>query len=297
MNKFIRKSKSRKAFEGFNFAVMCILIVLTIYPVLYVLFASLSDSNMLLRNGGKLLFRPLGFNITAYQKVLQNSKIMSGYRNTVFVVLVGTFLSMFVSALGAFVLSKKELMFNKFISILVVIPMFFGGGLIPFYMSVRSLGLINSIWSLIFPSLINTYNLIVLRAGFDSVPKDMEESALIDGANYWTILFKIYMPLIKASIAVVALYYGVTYWNSWFHASIFLQGASQKWPLQLVLRQILMQNDSSSMGQLGSIADEERIGESIKYAVIIIATVPVFCIYPFIQRYFEKGVMIGAVKG
>ena len=276
---------------------MLVLIIVTVYPVLYVIFASLSDSNMLMRNGGHLLFKPLGFNLSAFKIVLANKKIMQGYMNTIFVVIVGTSISMLTSALGAFVLSKKNLMFHKIISIIIVVPMFFSAGLIPFYMAVRDLHLINSIWSLIFPAAVSAYNLIVLRAGFDTVPKELEESALVDGAGYWMILFRIFLPLVKASLAVVALYYGVAYWNSWFQASIFLQGASDKWPLQLVLRQILMQNDSAAMGNVSSIADMESVGESIKYAVIVIATIPVFCVYPFIQRYFEKGVMIGAVKG
>lgn len=295
MNK-IKKSNSRIIFEVFNILFSLFMVAISVYPILYVLFASVSDSNALLRHGGMPLFKPLEFNLEAYKSAFRNPNIFIGYRNTVFIVFVGTFLSLFLSSVGAYFMSRKNVLWKGIISKFILFTMFFSGGLIPFYLTVKELHLTGTIWSLIIPVSISTYNLIILRTAFASIPESLTESARVDGAGHMTILFRIVLPLSKATLAVIALYYGVTYWNSWFHASIFLTGASDKWPLQLVLQQILIANSTASMTGVVSIGDEQSIGESIKYAVIIIATVPILCIYPFLQRYFESGVMIGAVK-
>lgn len=293
----IKKSKSRIAFEIFNNLFMILLIVVTFYPVLYIVFASFSDAAALTRLGGELLFKPLGFTLSAYEKAFANPNILSGYMNTLFVVIAGVILSMVFSIVGAYFLSRKNVAFQKPINILIMFTMWFNGGLIPTYVAVRDIGLIGSLWSLIIPGLISTYNMIIIRTAFYGVPESLEESAKIDGAGHLRILFSIMLPLIKASVAVVALYYGVSYWNAWFNASIYLQGQSEKWPLQLILRQILIQNDTDSMLHGVNAGDKEQVGESIKYAIIVIATAPILCVYPFIQKYFVKGVMIGAVKG
>lgn len=292
-----KKSKLRIVFEIFNALLMLCVIAATLYPLLYVLFASFSDSNALTRLGGKMLFHPIGFNISAYVKALSNPNIVSGYKNTMFVVIFGEILSMLLSCFGAYFMSRKDVMFKKLITMMIMFTMWFSGGLVPFYIAVHDIHLTNSLWSLIVPTAVNTYNMIILRTGFEAIPESLEESAFIDGAGHMTILFKIVLPLAKATIAVVALYYGVGYWNAWFNASIFLQGEPEKWPLQLILRQILIANDTASMTQGVAYGDTEMVGESIKYAVIVIATVPILCVYPFIQRYFVTGVMIGAVKG
>lgn len=293
----IKKSLARRIFEVCNACFMIFMVVITLYPVLYVVFASLSDSDALIRLGGKMLWHPVGFNIDAYQRALSTPNIINGYKNTLFLVIVGTIISMVMSIIGAYFMVCKRVFFQRAFAIFVMITMWFSGGIVPFYVAVRDVNLVNSLWSLIIPLAINTYNMIILRTGFAAVPESLHESAFLDGAGHIRILYSVMIPLSKATIAVVALYYGVAYWNQWFQASIFLQGATEKWPLQLVLRQILIVNDSNSMMQDIGIADQEKIGESIKYAVIIIATVPVLVIYPFIQKYFVKGVMIGAVKG
>ena len=293
----IKESKSRYAFLLFNYIFMIGMIVVTLYPVLYVAFASLSNSNELVRNGGKILLHPLGLSIDAYKKTLSNPSVLTGYLNTIFIVVVGVLLSLAMSSLGAYFLSRKNVMLKKPITLLIMFTMFFGGGMIPFYMTVRQLHLVGSLWSLILPSMISTYNMIILRTGFESVPQSLEESAKIDGAHHLQILTYVVLPLSKASIAVIALYYGVGYWNAWFNASLFLEGNVNKWPIQLVLRQILIVNDINSMTQGVDISDVEQVGESIKYATIVVATLPILCVYPFIQRYFVKGVMVGAVKG
>ena len=293
----IKESKSRIAFEIFNTVFMIFMVIITLYPLLYVLFASFSDSAALTRLGGGILLRPLNFTTDAYVKAFKNPSIVSGYMNTLFILVFGVIISLALSSVGAYFLSRKDVFFLKPITILIIFTMWFSGGLIPFYLVVKEANLTGSLWSLIIPTAINTYNMIILRTAFASVPTSLEESAFIDGAGHFTILFKIMIPLSKASLAVIALYYGVGYWNGWFNASIFLQGSAEKWPLQLVLRQILIANDTASMTQGVADGDKEMIGESIKYAVIVIATLPILCVYPFIQKYFVKGVMIGAVKG
>lgn len=293
----IKKSKLRIAFEGFNTVFLTFLVLISLYPVLYIVFASLSDAAELTKLGGDMLFRPLGFTLEAYRKAFANPNIASGYVNTIFVLVVGVGLSMVFSIVGAYCLSRKNVAFGRALNLLIMFTMWFNGGLIPTYVAVRDIGLVGSLWSLIIPGLISTYNMIIIRTAFYSVPESLEESARIDGAGHIRILFSIMLPLIKASVAVVALYYGVHYWNSWFNAAIYLQGKSEKWPLQLILRQILIMNDTESMLQGVGAGDKEQVGESIKYAVIVIATAPILCVYPFIQKFFVKGVMIGAVKG
>lgn len=292
-----KKTALRYGFEIANFLFMMFLMVVTLYPILYVVFASFSDSDALTRLGNQLLLWPVGFNTNAYAKALANPNILSGYLNTLFLVTVGLGVSMILSILGAYFLSRRDVYFQKPITLFIMFTMWFSGGLVPFYIVVRDAHLTNSLWSLILPTAISTYNMIILRTGFASIPESLIESARIDGAGHITVMLRIILPLAKATLAVVALYYGVSYWNAWFNASIFLQGTTEKWPLQLVLRQILIENDTASMMQGVGEGDKEKIGEAIKYAIIIIATVPILCVYPFIQRYFVKGVMIGAVKG
>ncbi len=292
-----KKTKSRYAFEIVNFLFMLFMIVITLYPILYVVFASFSDSDALLRLGNKLLLWPVGPNAEAYKKAFSNPNILSGYMNTIFLVTVGLAVSMILSIFGAYFLSRKDVYLRKAITIFIMFTMWFQGGIVPLYIVVKEANLVNSLWSLIIPTAISTYNMIILRTGFAAIPESLLESARIDGAGHMIMLFRIVIPLAKATIAVVALYYGVTYWNAWFNASIFLQGTTEKWPLQLVMRQILIENDTASMTQGIGEGDKEKIGEAIKYAIIVIATAPILCVYPFIQKYFVKGVMIGAVKG
>lgn len=275
---------------------MLFLMFIMLYPLIFIVNASFSDSNALLRHGAGALWKPLEPTISAYRMAFSNKLIVSGYLNTIFLVAFGTFVSIIMSSLCAYVLSRKNLMLNKLFTKIIMVTMFFGGGLIPTYILVKNLGMLNSYWSLILPAAISTYNMIILRTGFSSVPDSLTESALIDGAGHLRILFKIIMPLSKATLAVICLYYAVGQWNSWFPASIYIQRDTSKWPLQLVLRQILIMNDVGT-NQDVAMDQQNSVAESIKYATIVIATLPVLCVYPFIQKYFTKGVMIGAVKG
>ncbi len=292
----IKESPSRKAFNVFNIIFMLCMIVITLYPLLYVVFASLSDSNELMKHSG-LLLKPVGFSWAAYKAVFKNPNILQGYKNTIIVLISSVAVSMFLTCLAAYVLSRKNVLFNGVITFMIMFTMFFSGGMIPTYLLVNNLGLTNTYWALILPTAISTYNMIIMRTGFAAIPESLEESAKIDGANHFTILFKIVIPLAKPTMAVIVLYYAVACWNSWFNAMIYLQKRRDLQPLQLILRGILIENDTSNMqdGNVGQ--DTESIAESIKYAVIVVATLPILAIYPFLQKYFIKGIMIGAVKG
>jgi putative aldouronate transport system permease protein len=289
------KSKGEKIFVAFNVIFMIILMIITVYPIVHVLFASLSDSNELLAYRG-LLLKPIGFNVEAYKMVFENPMIVRGYLNTLFIVVVGVFINIIMTSLAAYVLSRKNVLFQSTIMFLIVFTMFFSGGLIPFYFTVKSLHIDNTYWALILPVAINTFNLIIMRTSFAAIPDSLEESAKLDGASHFTILFRIILPLSMPIVAVMILYYSVAHWNAWFNAMIFIQDRNL-YPLQLILREILIQNDTSSMASGVSAVDQVAIGESIKYAVIVVATVPILCIYPFLQKYFVKGALVGAVKG
>lgn len=277
------------------YTILIALVIVTLYPLLYVLFASLSDAGKLIVNKG-ILWKPVGFSLDAYKSVLANPGIAIGYKNTLFIVFFGVIVNLFMTALGAYVLSRKHVMWNNVFMFLIVFTMFFGGGLIPLYLTVKGVGLLNSLWATILPFAISTFNLIIMRTSFMGIPDSLEESAKIDGANHFTILFRIILPLSMPVIAVMILYYAVDKWNGWFYASIFIQNR-ELFPLQLVLREILISNATDSMSAGASAGDRFQIGETIKYATIMVATIPILCVYPFVQRYFVKGVMVGSLKG
>lgn len=291
----IKTSLGSKIFDIINVIVMFGLMLITFYPMVHILFASFSGGNALLAHTG-LLFWPVDFSLEGYKMVFKDPMIVKGYMNTLFVVLVGSSISLVLTALGAYFLSRKNVMLQTPVMLYIIFTMFFSGGMIPFYFTVKQLGLYNSLWSLILPTAMNTFNLIIMRTGFSSIPDSLEESAKLDGAGHLTILFRIVLPLSMPVIAVIILYYAVEKWNAWFHAMMFIQDRV-KYPLQLVLRGILLSNDTAAMtGGVGTV-DQEAIGESIKYGVIIVATLPILVVYPFLQKYFVKGVMAGAVKG
>jgi len=282
-------------FNVVNNLFMIIIIIITLYPMLYVLFASLSSPRKLMMHYGVLL-KPLDFNLNSYRAVFDNPNIWNGYRNTIIVVVVGVTVNMIMTILGGYLLSRRNWLFQKVMSLPIVLTMYFSGGLIPFFLTVRSLKLDNTLWALIIPTAISTFNMIIMRTAFASVPDSLEESAKLDGAGHIRILVKIMVPLVFPTIAVLILYYSVGHWNSWFNAMVFLRDRS-KYPLQLILREILIQNSMENMTMGVEMDDKEMISETIKYAVIIVSTLPILCLYPFIQKYFVKGVMIGAVKG
>ncbi len=283
-----------KCFDVVIYGILIGLVIVTLYPLLYVIFASVSDAGALIAFKG-ILWRPLGFSLEAYRSVMDNPGILAGYRNTLFIVVFGVTLNLFMTSLGAYVLSRKNVMWNKVFMFMIVFTMFFHGGLVPLYLIVKNVGLLDSLWATIIPFSMSTFNLIIMRTAFMGIPDGLEESAKIDGANHFTILFRIILPLSMPVIAVMVLYYAVDKWNGWFYASVFIK-SRELFPLQLVLREILISNSTDSMSTGVSAADRHQIGETIKYATIVVATLPVLCIYPFVQRYFVKGVMVGSLK-
>lgn len=293
----IKESFSRKIFNVCNVIIISMLILITLYPLLYVVFASISESSKLATYTG-LLLRPLGFSLASYESVFKNPNILTGYKNTLIIFILGTSLNLFLTALASYVLSRKNVLFNGFITLMIVFTMFFSGGMIPTYLIVKGLGITDTYLALILPNAVSTYNLIIMRTGFAAIPESLEESAKIDGARHFTIFLRIVVPLAKSTIAVILLYYGVSHWNSWFNAMMYLPRRRDLQPLQLVLRTILIENDVNKMMDSGTNAgDIKSVAETIKYAVIVVSTLPILAIYPFIQKYFVKGVMIGAVKG
>lgn len=293
----VKRSLGEKVFAVFNGLVMTFLMIICLYPVLYVVFASLSEPLKLFQHEG-LLLRPMGFTLKGYELVLKDPRIVTGYTNTLIYVVAGTTINLFLTSLGAYVLSRKNVLLNNFFMFIAVFTMFFSGGLIPLYLQVQGLGLMNNRMAMILPRAVSTYNLIIMRTSFMGIPDSLEESAKIDGANHFTILFRIILPLSKAVIAVMVLFYGVTYWNSWFSAVLYLRDRS-KFPLQIVLREILLMNATDNMTIDSSIGqgDISAYKYLIQYATIVVATLPILTLYPFIQKHFTKGVMVGAVKG
>ncbi|OUS78683.1 sugar ABC transporter permease [Paenibacillus sp. MY03] len=292
----VKKTKGERIFQAILVLFMLFMIVITLYPFIYVLLSSISDSRQLISHTG-LLLSPQGLNLDAYVKVFQNPNIIGGYINTIVIVVGGTLLNLFMTSLGAYVLSRKGVPWTRTVMLLIVFTMFFSGGLIPMYLLVNNwLDLGNSLLALIIPGLISTWNLIILRTSFEAIPDGLIESARMDGAQDFTILFRIVLPLSLPVMAVMVLFYGVSHWNSWFSAMIYLRDR-ELFPLQLILREILIQNSTAYMSGDASASDVEAVGESIKYATIIVATLPILAVYPFLQKYFVKGVMIGSIKG
>ena len=293
-----RYTFSERLFSIINALFLLLLALACIYPLLYVVFASISDPKLLIQHEGLLLF-PKGFTLKGYELVLKNPNIKVGFMNTLFYVIAGTAFSMLLTCFGAYALSRKRVFFAKYVLIFITITMFFSGGLIPFYLTVRNLGLYNTKWAIIIPGAISTWNLIVMRTSFMGLPESLEESARIDGAKDFTILFRIIIPLSKAIMAVMILFYSVGMWNSWFNASIFLSDRKD-YPIQLILREILITNDKGDMLQVLngiSAQSEDLYRQLVQYTTIVVATVPILLIYPFLQKYFVKGIMVGSLKG
>ncbi|MCI5564176.1 MAG: carbohydrate ABC transporter permease [Clostridiales bacterium] len=290
-----QKTLGSRAFTLVNTLLLVLLSLFFLYPMWYVLVGSISDPFSLFVSNDLLLL-PKGFSLKGYEQVFKNPNILTGYKNTLWYLSVGTVCNVLATSLGAYVLSRPNLMLKKFFSLSVVFTMYFGGGLIPTFLTVKMLGLYNSWLALILPGLIGTWNMIVMRTSFKALPASIEESARIDGANDFVILFRIILPCAKATLAVIVLYYAVSYWNNWFNAMIYLKDKN-KYPLQLFLREILLANTANGATAEGfEESDMLYLEDVVRYATIIISTLPILCAYPFCQKYFLKGVMMGSVK-
>lgn len=269
------------------------MVLITIYPFIYMLSVSFSDKLSVMRN--EIVLWPKGFNFNAYKLVFNNKMIYRAYENTILYVVLGTAISMTVTTLGAYGLSKKNrLVFFKFFNLMIVITMFFGGGMIPKYLVVKDLGLLNKIWSVVLPSAISAWNVIVMRTFFMGFPEEIEQSGFIDGLNDIGVLYYLVLPTSGAILATMSLFHAVGYWNSFMEPFLYLQDQSKQ-PLQVILRSIVIQG-SSLDNQFVSV-DTPVVEESLKYATIIISVIPIMAVYPFVQKYFMKGVMVGSIKG
>ena len=290
-----QEGRGYQVFQVFNNLFFALVLFITAYPIYYVLIASISDPSELAVNYG-FIWAPLKpYTLEAYRRVLANPQVLSGYKNTLIILVAGLAVNMVMTTLGAYFLSIKNVLWSKPIGMLMLFTMYFGGGMIPTYLNIRSLGMLDTYWALIIPGAISTYNMLILRSAFAAVPDSLIEAAHLDGANHLTILSRVMLPLAGATLAVLVLYYGVGHWNAWFSASIYLTDTS-KYPLALVLRNILIQNQNADM-LAGDTGGTQGFRDLIKYALIVVATAPILCLYPFLQRFFVKGVMVGALKG
>ena len=285
------RTKADIAFNAFNTVFMFLILICTLYPFWYVVACSFSSISHV--TNSVILLWPDGIHLEAYKQVFRNDLVPIAYGNTIFITLVGTVVSMLLSSISAFVLSRSELPGQKAFTLFVVFTMLFNAGLVPFYLQVRDLGLLNSRMSLIWPFAISTYNTIILRNFFKSIPNTLYEAASIDGSSYFRYFLQILLPLSMPSLATITLFYAVSYWNGYFHSLIFITDRTLH-PIQAILRQILMSSEFNMLYDDGS---QNLPSEMLKCAMIVVAALPIICVYPFMQRFFVKGVMVGAVKG
>lgn len=299
----IRKSRqnSDKTIDATIHIILILLALICLYPLYQVFVVSISDPAIVMRKNGFLLI-PEGLNIDAYKIVFANRNIRTGFINTFFYIVVGTSMQFVVSTLASYALSKKNLLLKKPILIFFAITMYFGGGMIPFYVLINSLNLMNTPWAILLPGACNVWNIIILRTHFVNIPDGLKESAMIDGANDFSILLRIMLPLSGAVIAVLVLFSVVSYWNMWYEPMLYLSKREQ-YPIQSVLREILIDNSTQMMAGAGASSvkfnvQTNKAGQTlVKYANIIVCTMPILLIYPFVQKYFVKGVMVGSLKG
>ncbi len=295
-NKFARLSLQDKAFMIGSYLLLGLFVVAIIVPVVYIIVASFMDP-VTLQNKG-ITFDFSKWTLTAYQRVFTNSSIWTGFRNSVIYSLVFTFVSVFITLLAAYPMSRQDFKGRGLFNVIFIITMFFGGGLIPTYLLISQLGMLNSMWAVILPGSFSVWNMIIARTYYQGIPTELREAADVDGANEIVFYFRILLPVCTPIIAVLALWQFVGMWNSYFDAMIYLNDASKQ-PLQLVLRAILIQNspDSGMISDMQSTAERAQMAELLKYATIIISSLPLLVMYPFFQKYFDSGIMVGSVKG
>ena len=290
----IKESREGKLFEAAIIFILMMICIVVVYPILLIVSSSFSSPIAVLTNKVKLW--PVEPTLQVYKMVFKNLEIWASYKNTIVYTVVGTTVNVFFTALGAYPLSRRDFYGKNIFMIMFVFTMFFGGGMIPSYLLIKNLGLYNSMWALIIPGAVSTWNLIIMKTFFqNTIPVELQEAAFIDGASDIRVFWQIILPLSAPVIAVMTLFYGVGHWNSWFSSLLYISDRS-KYPLQIILREILIQSSTQEMSG-GAISDQEMIGEGIKYATMVVATVPILCLYPFLQKHFVKGVMIGAIKG
>lgn len=285
-----------KVFLAGVMVISTLILCIVIYPLIYVLSASFSSGDAVM-NGRVYLF-PVEPSVEGYKMVFEDQNILTGFKNSLIYTFLGTMINMVMTTLIAFPLSRKKLPGRQAIMFIVTFTMFFSGGLIPTFLVVEKLKMVDTVWAMVVPTAISTFNLIIMKTYFEnSIPEELGESAALDGCNNFRFLLSIVLPLSKPILAVLVLYYAVGHWNQYFNALIYLR-SNEKISLQLALRNILLANQISSGGSdSGGFGEVAKVGLTVKYAVIIVSSIPVMILYPFIQKYFVKGVMIGAIKG
>jgi len=284
-------------FDIFNYVFFTIAVIIVIYPLYFIVISSISDP--LHVAAGKVVFYPKGFTIEGYEKVMTHDTIPRGYLNSIFYTCLGTFINLLLTLPPGYALSKKDLVFKNQIMVYLVIPMYISGGLIPTYILIKNLDMLDKIWSLLIPGAVSVWNIIIARTFFQSnIPNELWESAMMDGCRHTRFFLSIVLPLSMPLVSVMILFYGIGHWNAWFNALIYIRNR-KLFPLQLVLREVLFFNDKNIdfIKDPEELVRRQRLAESIKYASIIVASVPVLMIYPFLQKYFTKGIMVGSLKG
>ncbi len=289
-----KSSVASKIFDILNYVILALLCVIMIYPLFYELCLSLSEARLLFGHSG-FIIRPVGYTWDNYEMVFDNPDIISGFRNTLFILAVGLPINLVLTCLAAYFLSRRGMMLRKAVVTMIVITMYFGGGLIPSYVNVSELGLMNSLWALIIPGALSTSNAMVLSSFFKTIPDSIVESVEMDGGGHVRILFQFFVPLSTAAMAVMVLYYGVDHWNSWFNANIYLRDTGL-FPLQLVLQRMLTEVSNNEALGISTDPFYEQLSEAVKAATVMVVTLPILCIYPLLQKYFVKGVMLGSLK-
>lgn len=291
----IKQNIGSRIFEWAVYILVILIMIACFYPVYYIAIVSISNGKAVMNNLIKLY--PIGINFKSYEIVLKDPNIGTAYANTIFYTIFGTFINIIFTTLCAYPLSRKRFFGRKFFTLMIVFTMFFNGGLIPTYLVVQNMHMLNSVWALVLPIAINTYNMIIMRTFFIGIPESLHESAYIDGANDIQIFYKIVLPLSLPVIATMVLFYSVGHWNSFFSALIYIN-EKKKLPLQVILRNMVvsgdLENETTSMGAATNFV---TIDTTIKYSLIMVSTLPILIIYPFTQKYFVKGAMVGSVKG
>ena len=282
-------------FNVWNYLMLGVIALITAYPFYYMIVASFSSGNSLIAHQG-LLITPIDPTLIAYERVASNPKIARGFLNSIYLVVTGVALNMTITSLSAYALSRKHLVGRSIFLKFAVFTMIFDRGLIPLFLLVRGLGLYGSLWSVIMTFAVSTYNLLIMVTFFRSVPESLEESAIVDGAGHFRILWSIFLPVSKAVVATLILFYAVGRWNGYFYAMIFLPNPD-RWPISLVLREIIIVEQMNDYLTGVDVGDQGSVSETIKYATAVVTTLPILLLYPFLQKYFARGVMLGSIKG
>lgn len=293
----IRDTAGDRVFMAFNYLVLTLLLIIILYPLIYVLSASFSSGSAV--TSGRVWLWPVEPTLAGYEAIFNNRMVLVGFYNSAFYTVVGTLINVVMTILAAYPLSRPELPGRRVIAFLFFFTLLFSGGLIPTYLVVRDLDMLSTRWAMIIPGALSVWNMLIARTFFENnIPRELREAAELDGCDDFNFLWRIVLPLSGSILAVLALFYGVGHWNSYFNALIYLYDQNL-WPLQLVLRDILVQNqvDPSMMVDAREMATRAQLRELLKYSLIVVATVPLLIVYPFVQQHFVKGVMIGSVKG